>query len=138
MPSSASPSEKSSRLAGDATAAAPAPPALTEKKSAQQLGLARLPFLTTVRNWRYLYELWTGLYMLEFWEKCLFGTCAPTLSFSLSLSALREARMRSAPTPPLGRPARSRGNTDGIVTAVLLLLAYAAWRLAVPVIAVLV
>jgi hypothetical protein len=47
-------------------------------------------------------------------------------------------RAISAPTPPFGRPARSRGNTDGIVTAVLLLLAYAAWRLAVPVIAVLV
>jgi hypothetical protein len=42
----------------------------------------------------------------------------------------------SHPTSRL--PARSRGNTDGIVTAVLLLLAYAAWRLAVPVIAVLV
>ena len=65
---------------------------------------------------------------------------SPFLSLSLSLSLRCEARMRaiSAPTPPFGRPARSRGNTDGIVTAVLLLLAYAAWRLAVPVIAVLV
>lgn len=86
MPSATSPSEK----------------VLEEKPLAGVVKLApRKPagVLATLRGWRYLYELWTGLYMLEFWEKCLF---------------------------------------DGIVTAVLLLLAYAAWRawrLALPVVA---
>lgn len=95
MPSATSPSEK----------------VLEEKPLAGVVKLApRKPagVLATLRGWRYLYELWTGLYMLEFWEKCLFGA---SLGGALSLSPLarRPAQTRvSRPRVSTGRPPRSR------------------------------
>ena len=126
MPSATSPSEKNEEksLAGDV-------------KPAPAKGV-----LATLRGWRYLYELWTGLYMLEFWEKCLFGALLGALCPSLLSRAVR-ANARSPShraSLPAARPL-ALWTTDGIVTAVLLLLAYAAWRawrLAVPVVAALV
>ena len=130
MPSATSPSEKNEEksLAGDVK---PAP----RKRPAKGV-------LATLRGWRYLYELWTGLYMLEFWEKCLFGALLGALCPSLLSRAVR-ANARSPShraSLPAARPL-ALWTTDGIVTAVLLLLAYAAWRawrLAAPVVAALV
>lgn len=93
--------------------------------------------IATLKSWRYLYELWTGLYMLEFWEKCLFGAFTARTKSHLSYRIVYFS-LALALTLMLSGPSLHLKLADGLVSLVLILLAYGAWRLTSPVLAVIV
>ena len=90
-----------------------------------------------LRQLRSAYELWTGLYMLEFWEKCLFGACGcrwPRVPPRRRATEARAPPRRHHLSPPLPPGPPAAAPPDGLVSAVLILLAYGAWRLLMPVV----
>ena len=40
------------------------------------------PVVRRIQDWNFTWEIHTGLYMLEWWEKCMFSECSLALTTS--------------------------------------------------------
>lgn len=86
---------------------------------------ARPPALTTAAHAWYLYELWTGLYMLDPVEKLAFSASRAEGALGRARSRRRRHLRRRAPPPPTcpaprRRPAPRRP-ADGMIAVITLI-----------------